>query len=160
MTYQRKIRIEWEPSGKGMVKNVLAGYPDGFVIYCGFDVAGITFRFVDAAAFANSQRLLVELEREPTNKHDRNAIKVIGICQRGRYFIGYVPKDICAHVARSGMYDVLRPRLTRIYTAEQSKDSDFDQPYVEIQVQLVGTKERKAEFEATAKAPRKRTATS
>jgi hypothetical protein len=142
-----------------MVKNVLADYPDGFVIYCGFDVAGITFRFVDAATFANSHCLSVELEREPTNKSDRNAIKVIGVCQRGRYFIGYVPKDICAHVARSGMYNVLRPRLTRIYTAEQSKGGDFDQPYVEIQVQLVGPKERKAEFEAAAKAPRKRKAT-
>jgi hypothetical protein len=95
-------RIEWSPAGKGMVKNILAGYPDGLVIYCSFDVVGITFRFVDAATFANSQRLSVELEREPTNKRDRNA----------------------------------------------------------IQVQLVGPKERKAEFEDAAKVPRKRKATS
>jgi hypothetical protein len=153
-------KVEWEPSGPGMVKNVLAEYPDGFVIYCGFNVAGITFQFVDAARFANSQSLSIELEREPTNKHDRNAIKVIGVSQRARYFVGHVPKDICAQVARSGLCDVLLPRLTRIYTAEQYEGSDFDHAYLEIQIQLVGPKAQKTEFQAAAKAPRKRKAAS
>jgi hypothetical protein len=153
-------RVEWEPSGRGMVKNVLAEYPDGLVIYSSFDVVGITFRFVDAARFANGQGLSVELEREPTNKHDRNAIKVIGVSHRNRYFIGHVPKDICAQVVRSGLYDVLLPRLTRIYTAKQSEGSDFDQAYIEIQIQLVGPKEQKTEFHAVAKGSRKRKAAS
>ena len=126
------------------------------MIYAGFAVVGITFRFVDAANFANSQSFSVELERESTSKHDRNAIKVIGVCQRGRYFIGYAPKDISAHIARSRMYDVLHPRLVRIYTAPQAPDGDFDHPYVEIQIQLAGPKGRKAEFEQAAKAPQKR----
>ncbi len=149
-------RVEWEPAGNGIAKNILEDYPDGYVIYVHFNVSGITFRFVDAATFANSQRLSVELERETTNKHDKNAIKVIGVCRRGRYFVGYVPKDVSAHIARSGMYDVLRARLVRIYSIPQDPESNFDHPYVEIQMELVGPKERKLQFEQAAKVSRKR----
>ncbi len=70
--------------------------PDGFQIFEErLEVAGVSFRKEDAAAFASATDGWLELERDLGNKHDRNAIKVIG-CNKGffgtkRRFIGYVP---------------------------------------------------------------------
>jgi hypothetical protein len=150
-------RVDWEPAGNGRAKSFLPPIPDGFQIYTGVALVGVTFRKDDALRFANSQNQSLELEREPDNSHDKNAIKVIGISKRGRGFIGYVPKDVAAQISRSGMYDTLRPRLGRVYESA-SYDSDFGGPYLEINLQILGPKGRKVQFEDAAKKPRTRNA--
>ena len=143
--------VQWEPAGHrgGRVKNILQDYPEDLQIYVHAEVAGISFRKNDALIFANARNQTIEMEREPGNKHDRNAIAIYGVCHRGRAMIGYVPKEIAAHIARSGMFDLLRPRLARVFMGgENSRD-----PYLEIQFQILGPKGRKKEFEA---APAKR----
>jgi len=42
-----------------------------------------------------------KLEREPDNKHDENAIKVLLSVKKGKYFldIGYLPKDLAKEMA-------------------------------------------------------------
>ena len=67
--------------------------PDGFQIFEErLEVAGVAFRKSEAASFAKSENLWLELEREEGNQQDRNALKVIG-CSKGflgtkRRFIG------------------------------------------------------------------------
>jgi len=66
-------------------------------------VAGISYRFDAATEFVFGSNHRIELEREPTNPVDQNAIKVIGVWQhRGmsrREHLGYVPKDTAAEIA-------------------------------------------------------------
>lgn len=145
---------EWEPAGqRGRAKNFLPSYPSDFQIYLpGITLAGITFRKEYAPTFAHSRNQTIELEREEGNSHDRNAIKVNGACSLGRAFIGYVPKDVAVHIVRSGMLDVIRPRLDRIFES----DTYQGDPYLEIRFQIVGPKVRKAEFAAAARKRRTR----
>ena len=150
-------RVDWEPSAHGRAKSFLPPIPGGFQIYAGFALVGVSFRKDDSLRFANSQNQSLELEREPDNSHDKNAIKVIGVSKRGRAFIGYVPKDVAAQVVRSGMYETLRPRLGRIYEGRNS-NPDFPGPYLEINIQILGQKGNKAQFEDAAKKPRIRKA--
>lgn len=76
-------------------------------------VAGIHHRKSAAGSFANTVAKAeehglfygVRLEPEPTNEHDRNAIKVIGVADRKKFFggakrtewhVGYLPKEDAA----------------------------------------------------------------
>ena len=58
------------------------------------NVAGTTFRLEHVTAWAYSSNRSLELERDPDNEHDKNAIKVIGVSEgmRGvtKWHIGYV----------------------------------------------------------------------
>jgi hypothetical protein len=95
--------------------------PKGYQIYEDrLTPAGISFRKDDAAAFARSADgwLELELEPEPSNKHDKNAIKVI----LGR---GFLP--------------LVRPRLINTYIGRDG--------YIEILFQILGPKGRKKEYE-------------
>lgn len=68
-----------------------------------FRAAGVTFE--------NRQGLLCHLEkcpkanarillfREPGNKHDANAIKILAATGAKRFQVGYVPKDVAAILA-------------------------------------------------------------
>src|SRR5262249_25605130 len=66
-------------------------------------VAGISYRAEAGTEFVFGSNQRIQLEREPTNPKDRNAIKVIGIwVHRGvsrREHIGYVPKETAAQIA-------------------------------------------------------------
>ena len=115
--------------------------PQGLQIYEDWvQVAGVGFRKQEAAAFARSKNLWLELEREPTNKYDENAIKVIG-CSRGffgtkRRHIGYVPEDLAKTIAESNFS--IQPRLKYTYVGESG--------FVEIEFQILGPKGQKHEF--------------
>jgi hypothetical protein len=69
----------------------------------------------------------LEFEREPDNKHDNNAIKVIG-CSKGffttrKYFLGYVPKEISAELYRSGLLRYAEPRIRRIWIPDEEDEA-------------------------------------
>ncbi len=62
--------------------------PDGFQVFAEAAVAGVSFRKGDAKKFAevaSRSKVWLELEREPNNQFDKNAIKIIG-CNDG--FLG------------------------------------------------------------------------
>jgi hypothetical protein len=88
--------------------------PQGLQIYEDWvQVAGVRYRRQEVAAFARSKNLWLELEREPTNKYDENAIKVKG-CSRGffgtkRHHIGYVPGDLPKTIVEGNF--TVQPRL-------------------------------------------------
>jgi hypothetical protein len=155
---QDPMVVKWEPAGEyGKVKQYLPDIPDGHQIYVGFKVAGITFRKDDAEIFANSRDQTLELELDPTNQKDRNAIKVMGVCNHGRAHIGFVPKEIAAQIAKCGMFDVLRTRLDRIFWSDKEPDPRFPRPYIEIQMQLTGPKSRIDEWRPKPKARKQKT---
>lgn len=109
------------------------------------EVAGVSFRKEDAAAFAGAKNVWLELEREPGNKYDENAIKVIG-CSKGffgtkRRFIGYVPKEVSRVIVEGGYWGRIRPRLLKTYLGNQG--------YVEILFQILGPKGIKYQYRQT-----------
>ena len=117
--------------------------PDGFQIFEDrLEVAGVAFRKSEAASFANSKNLWLELQREEGNPQDRNALKVIG-CSKGflgtkRRFIGYVPKDTAKKIVEGDFLTQIRPRLLKTYIG--------DSGFVEILFQILGPRGRRFQF--------------
>ncbi len=120
--------------------------PEGFQIFEDrLEVAGVSFRKEDAAAFAGAKNVWLEFEREPGNKYDENAIKVIG-CSKGFFgtkhrFIGYVPKEVSRVIVEGGYWGQIRPRLLKTYLGNQG--------YVEILFQILCQKGIKYQYRQT-----------
>ncbi len=70
----------------------------------GLTVAGLYQYEKSALKFINGENHSIILEREPENKYDANAIKVIAEWVEGSKnkseIVGYVPKDISAKIAK------------------------------------------------------------
>lgn len=117
--------------------------PEGLQIFEGrLEVAGVSFRKADATSFVKAGKKWLELEREVGNKHDKNAIKVIG-CSKGffvtkRRFIGYVPKEVSKLIVSSGFLEKIKPRLLKTHEGTGG--------YVEILFQVLGPKGKKYEY--------------
>ena len=114
--------------------------PTGFRIF--FDrvpVMGVAFegRKASAAAFCKATGQSLMLLPDPTNKHDRNAIKIFGEWKgwfrRKREFLGYAPAETAAALAQAGVVDHVRPRLLKTYLGSDG--------FVEIEFQIIGPKE-------------------
>ena len=124
--------------------------PPGFHIYEErLQVAGANFRKEDTGAFASSKDGWLEFQQDPDNKYDRKAIKVIG-CNKGffgtkRRFIGYVPKEVAHRIIDGDFLSHIVPILLKTYIG-------YDD-YVEILFQILGPKEKKAEFLKTSTDP-------
>lgn len=90
------------------------------------EVAGIPYRKAAALAFARCQQQYLELEREPDNPHDPNAIKVIGVSKGlfgwKRHFLGYVPRETAEQIAEEGLSSVIVPRLKNIWAGGYVRD--------------------------------------
>ena len=108
-------------------------------------VAGISFRRKDAVAFAKGKKPWLELEREPGNKYDPNAIRLTGCNKRffgvKRRFIGYVPKEVSKLIVKGNYLDKVLSRLDRTYVG-------YDD-FVENRFQIIGPKDEKDNFYQT-----------
>lgn len=99
--------------------------PEGMgVLTSDLVVAGTSFRLNDAKAFARASSCWLELEREPTNRHDPNAIRVLG-CSPGWFgrvkkrFVGYVPREVAKEIAKHDLYvRHLKARLIQIFVGD------------------------------------------
>jgi hypothetical protein len=103
-------------------------------------VAGVSFRKKDVLRFMQSTEQTLELELEPNNPNDKNAVKVIGVTSSDRYFLGYVPKEISEQIISTGVFDKVNPRLVRLFQGNND--------YLEVQFQIVGPTEHKNDFDA------------
>jgi hypothetical protein len=114
--------------------------PDGVWVQASsaVSVAGVSFRLVDALAFAKDVKKSeaaklhygLEVEREPSNPHDSNAIKVYGVARVPSLFgqkttrrhIGYVPSEeaelLCIHVLANGQK--IAAELYRVYLSDEN----------------------------------------
>lgn len=85
----------------------LGEIPDGYQIFEErLEVAGVQYRREDAQKFAEGKGLHLVFERDLSNRHDPNAIKIIG-CRKGffgtkRHFIGFVPSDVASSIVEGG----------------------------------------------------------
>lgn len=103
-------------------------------------VAGIQHHRDDALRFASSRRQDILLQREPGNKFDKNAIKVIGLSGSIQYFIGYVPKDFAAQIVGSNMLEQVNARVGSIFIGENG--------FISIKFDIIGSEEDKKIFKA------------
>ena len=92
--------------------------PKGFTGYLNESVVGTSFRCKDAIAWAKSKDISLILEREPDNKVDENAIKVIGKSKgffgtKTRH-LGYVEKDLAQRLVKKDFVDKVYPWLRDI----------------------------------------------
>jgi HIRAN domain len=101
--------------------------PDGMRILFGdTEVAGVQHRLANAFTFARGRNHDLLLEPEPTNRHDPNAIKVIGF-YKGWFFthrvhLGYVPAEMAKVVAERGLVHQVRGRLKNIWWGGYVRD--------------------------------------
>ena len=101
--------------------------PEGmYVPFPDEEVAGIQFRIPAARAFAGGSDHALRLEREPGNRHDPNAIKVIAV-SKGWFFrqarhIGYVAAEVARMIAKRGDFEQLEPRLKNIWWGGYVRD--------------------------------------
>jgi len=74
-------------------------------------VAGVMYRVDNLNAVATSGNIAVELQREPENPHDRNAIRVMA----NGLHVGYLPAEVAAEVAEKGIFGELIAYPVEIY---------------------------------------------
>ena len=90
----------------------------GYLVFSS-DVVGTSFRLKEVKAWVNSSDLSLELEREPDNEHDENAIKVIGV-SKGFFFgynkrhIGYVDRSTASKELGKKNIKLIKPSILRI----------------------------------------------
>jgi hypothetical protein len=129
-----------ESRSSGYSENFLPPLPKGFRIYESYlSVAGIQKRKEELHRFAHGSDQSLELIREPSNAYDTNAIKVIGNSSGMQSFIGYVPKDTAEQVIKSGLFEIVKPRLSRIYVGTNG--------FADVQFQIIGPKEMKKQYD-------------
>jgi HIRAN domain len=112
--------------------------PDGFRIFRDrVPIMGLPMRKSVAAAFCKASGKQITFEREPSNQHDRNAIRVMGSWKgwfsRKRKMLGYVPAEDAAKLVSLGLADSVRPRLLKTYLGTDG--------FVEIEFQIIGPKD-------------------
>lgn len=117
--------------------------PEGFRIFHDrVDLPGLQHHRANVVAFCRAQNQSIEFEPDPSNVHDPNAIRLIGGWKgwlfEKRRLIGFVPRDIAAKIARSGLIAELRPRLIKTYAGTDG--------YAEVMFQVIGPKEKFEEY--------------
>jgi hypothetical protein len=103
-------------------------YPDGFNSYTWVRVtwvrlARIPFLKEAALRFARNRDHTLQLEREPSNEYDPNAIKVIGhskgLVSRESAHIGYVPRNTATCIVEGGYWGIVEPSFGRIHVNDE-----------------------------------------
>ncbi|RYF49854.1 MAG: hypothetical protein EOO38_06990, partial [Cytophagaceae bacterium] len=116
--------------------------PKGYQIFHrGAAVSGLHYRREAALDFIRSgEKHHLEMEPEPTNPHDKDAIKVVGVTAGQQYHLGYVPADIVRLLASLKMTDLVEIRLLRAYAGSND--------YVDVMFQFIGPKEHRNTYRA------------
>lgn len=112
--------------------------PESFRIYRDrVPVMGVPMRKADATAFCKGSGKQLAFQREPDNRHDPNAIRIMGSWKgwfsRKEKMLGYVPAEDAAKLVRLGLADSVRPRLLKTYLGTDG--------FVEIEIQIIGPKD-------------------
>jgi hypothetical protein len=146
---ERKGReFQGEGWAKGNAMNIKRKFdldvPDGFQIYeLYIEPAGAYWKNSGTLKFIGSgKHLSLELEREPKNRHDPNAIKIIGVAKgwilKSRYHVGYVPADMAKRLVLGKFWPKVAATLRMVESRE----------YTHIKFDLLGPEGRKKEYAA------------
>jgi HIRAN domain len=94
--------------------------------------------------FARGRAQEITLLAEPSNPHDKNAVRVIGtfkgLLLASRAELGYVPKDIAEALVTTALLPSVSPRLKYVSVGDDGR--------VDIEFDIVGPKEQKKVFDA------------
>lgn len=109
--------------------------PPGFRIYeDAFEIRGVPMRRSAVAAFCKEKSQSLELEAEPRNIADSNAIAVFGRSKwlffNKRRQLGYLPREIAARLTATGTAYLIMPRLHKTYVGSDG--------FTEVTMQLIG----------------------
>ncbi len=138
-----RSRKKGDHRGAYKASSFLPPIKKGYQIYLqNMPVMGLGHRRNEGVAFIDDTNQDLRLELEPDNPKDQNAIKVIGFGDSGSYFLGYLPRNASFQIVKTNLFESVYARLVRAY-----KGTD---DYLEIQLQIVGLKEKKKEFDAYA----------
>jgi hypothetical protein len=112
--------------------------PDGLQIYESYIVpAGAYWKNPDVLEFiAGGMKQSLELEREPKNQYDSNAIKIIGLISTKRYHIGYLPAEMAKKIVLGKFWPNVKARLRMVQARE----------YINVKFDLLGPIGRKKEY--------------
>lgn len=105
--------------------------------------AGMFYRIKEATDFVKMDNLYIELEREYTNEHDSNAIKIIGCSKDDKYIkkhIGYLPREVSAAIVKTNLFEDITPNLVKTYFDDITKN-------IEVYFDLIISKNKKSIFE-------------
>ncbi len=139
-----KLRERGDHRGAYKASMFLPPIKKGYQIFLqNMGIKGLGFRREAAIAFIDDLNQTLRLEHEHDNPQDVNAIKVIGLGVSGEYFLGYLPKDAAVQIVKTKSLDAVYGRLVRAYRGTDD--------YLEIQLQIVGLKTKKSEFDVFAK---------
>lgn len=124
---------------RGKERWVTLDFPEGMsLFFADEEVAGVQHRLPNLRAFAKGRNHALRLEREPNNRHDPNAIKVIGI-YKGLFFthrvhIGYVPAEIAEEIAEQNLFSQILPLLKNIWWGGYVRD------FIVVRFDILGPK--------------------
>lgn len=124
--------------------------PEGFQIYEDrLEVMGVVPNKATALPFCRAKEQALELQLDPSNSHDRDAIMVIGkwpaLFRKRREKIGHVPRDVAKRLADAEVAHLVAARLLKTYAG----DDDF----VEVLFQIIGPADAFARYAALSPAP-------
>jgi TM2 domain-containing membrane protein YozV len=129
-------------------KQFLPRYSDDYQIFeARLEVAGVVHRKEAALRFARGDGQALKLQSEPSNRYDRNAIRVIGVWSdsSGREkntHVGYLEKDLAKLLTQNDYLSRVLPRLESIFLGGHSDG------WVGIYFQILGPKRELAEYRA------------
>lgn len=85
-------------------------------------ISGVGYKKDNIAKAFSGKTVTLYCQPEPTNKHDKLAIKVIaerkGWFFTKRYHIGYIPKEIAQKISKSNLSDRILPRLKETWIGD------------------------------------------
>jgi len=115
----------------------LPDIPEGMQIFeSDVSPAGAFFKNPDVAVFAKAKCPSLGLQRDPSNKYDPNAIKIIGYAKgffgRRKYELGFLPKEIARRIVQGGFWGQVQTRLRALRYGE----------YKEVRFEILGPKGR------------------
>lgn len=118
-------------------KRFLPPIPKGSkILRGGVDVAGIHHLRDDAIAFIKGKDHRLEIDLEPKNQFDPNAIAVFGITKGffglKRRKIGYIPAEIAKTIADEPAFSSISPRLRQVRLS--------DDGFCAVELDLIGPK--------------------
>jgi|TARA_R110000737_G_scaffold92536_1_gene125492 hypothetical protein len=127
-------------------KKFLPPIPDGYQIFeKSLEVAGVTHREKACERFARGQQQSLRLEPEPSNRHDKSAIRIIGVWidssgKEQSTLVGYVDRDVAKILTQNGYVPSVLPRLISIFPTESTYEDNPDYTWVGISYQILGPK--------------------
>jgi len=108
--------------------------PKGYKIAYTITTAGTNYRIDNCLAFVNGLNHQIELQAEPGNEHDKNAIMVVGnvtltsfffFKSQKRILLGYIPADIASILAPNDTYKNYKIRQRYAGASEKGAKIEF-----------------------------------